>query len=102
MNRDVYKFLEDIRLAIGIIGQHLKGIESLESYISDLKTIDSVERRLSVIGEALYKANKLEKSLPVSDKTKIIGLRHIIVHEYNLINHETVWEIIPTNLPILN
>jgi uncharacterized protein with HEPN domain len=65
------------------------------------KTIDSVERRLAIIGEALYQANKMYKGLNITDKAKIIGLRHILIHEYDLINDATIWKIVTENLPSL-
>jgi uncharacterized protein with HEPN domain len=89
MKHDILKFLEDIRLSVDIVNQHVARIDSLEKYTSDSKTIDAVERRLANIGEALFQANKRQPDLPVTDKTKIIGLRHILVHEYDLTNDAT-------------
>lgn len=101
MKHDIYKFLEDIRLSVDIIKQHIETVSSLEAYSNDQKTIDSVERRLAIIGEALYRANKLRPDLDVTSKSKIIGLRHILVHEYDLINDATIWGIANDNLPLL-
>jgi len=39
--------------------------------------------------------------LPITSKIKIIGLRHILVHGYDLINSETIWQIVKNHLPIL-
>jgi len=101
MNPDIIKYFEDIKLSIDIIERHVSGILTLSEYQADLKTIDSVERRLAIIGEALYKADKLDKLLPITFKAKIIGLRHFLVHEYDLIEDATIWNIIHHNLPIL-
>lgn len=101
MNPDILKYLEDINLSIQAIEDHVSNVPTLREYESDLKTIDAVERRLAIIGEALFKADKLDKSLPVSQKQKIIGLRHILVHDYDLIDDSTIWLIIKNNLPIL-
>lgn len=73
MNPDVSKYIEDVRLSIEIIESHMTGISGFKQYENDLKTIDSVERRLAIIGEALFKAEKLEKNLPLSNLNKIIG-----------------------------
>ncbi len=101
MNPEIVKYLEDVYLSIEIIELHISGIESLKQYQNDLKTIDAIERRLGIIGEALYKANKIDASLSITAKGKIIGLRHILVHDYNLIDIPTIWLIIQKNLPVL-
>ena len=62
---------------------------------------DAVERRLAIIGEALWKASKIDKSINFSYQKSIISLRHIIVHEYDMIDKGTLWRIIKNDLPIL-
>ncbi|MCC6287886.1 MAG: DUF86 domain-containing protein [Chitinophagaceae bacterium] len=37
----------------------------------------------------------------IADKKKIIGLRHILVHDYDLIDDSTIWLIITKSLPVL-
>ncbi len=66
-----------------------------------METIDAVERRLAIIGEALFKTDKIEPEIEISNKKKIITLRHILVHEYNLISNSTIWQILKYSLPIL-
>lgn len=53
------------------------------------------------IGEALFKANKINELSDISDIKRIIGLRHILVHDYDLIDDATIWRIIQNNLPVL-
>lgn len=101
MKPDILKYLEDILLSIGIIEEHVLGIKNFQQYEGDQKTIDSVERRLAIIGEALFKANKLDELLDISDKKRIIGLRHILVHDYDLIDDATIWRIVQQHLPVL-
>jgi uncharacterized protein with HEPN domain len=54
-----------------------------------------------IIGEALWKASKSDSSISVTDQKKIIGLRHIIVHDYDLIDKPTLWRITTNNIPLL-
>src|SRR5512135_1621860 len=58
--------------------------------------------RLQVIGEA---ANKLPASAkrrhPEVDWERIIGLRHLIVHEYWRVDLDRVWEIVTKDIPDL-
>ncbi|MGN6601990.1 MAG: HepT-like ribonuclease domain-containing protein [Ginsengibacter sp.] len=53
MNRDSLKFIEDILDSIDVIKSHLSGIKTFSQFTSNLMLIDAVERRLSIVGEAL-------------------------------------------------
>lgn len=101
MGIKVYKYLFDIADSIEIIEDHLSRINSLTEYTNDLKTIDAAERRLSIIGEALNKAVKLNAQLEITNKSKIIGLRHILIHNYDALDNATIWTITQKNLPVL-
>ncbi len=101
MEIKVYKYLFDITDSIEIIENHLLRISSLTEYTNDLKTIDAVERRSSIIGEALNKAVKLNTQLEITNKSKIIGLRHILIHNYDVLDDATIWTITQKDLPVL-
>ena len=101
MNREVGKYLLDIIASIKLIEQHLMEVPTLSDYKNSIKTIDAVERRLAIIGEALKKADRLEPQLVISNKARIIGLRNILTHDYDLIENETIWVICKKYLPIL-
>jgi uncharacterized protein with HEPN domain len=100
MNPDIKKYLFDSIDSIEIIESHLKNIKDLSAYKADIKTIDAVERRLAIIGEAIWKADKLQ-DININNKPKIIGLRHILIHDYDLIEDETIWTICKKYLPEL-
>lgn len=68
MAKDVKLYLEDILLSIAAIESHLAGIIYFSQYENNLKVSDAVERRISIIGEAVFKADKLDKSLFISNK----------------------------------
>ena len=40
----------------------------------------------------------MNNDIQVTDQKKIIGLRHILVHDYDLIDDATIWKIIHSNL----
>ena len=101
MNRDVKKFLQDIFDSIVLIESYFQIVPTLSAYKSNAMMIDAVERRLSIIGEAMWKADKLNKEIAISNKNKIISLRHILVHDYDLIDPDAIWMIYKKNLPIL-
>jgi uncharacterized protein with HEPN domain len=101
MNPESLKYVEDILDSIEMIEFHLREIKSFSEYSSNLTVIDAVERRLAIIGEALWKITKLDPELKVTDQKKIIGLRHILVHDYDLIDDGTIWKIVQNSLDIL-
>jgi uncharacterized protein with HEPN domain len=101
MNLEVKKLLQDILDSIVIIESHLQNIPSLSIYIKDVKTMDAVERLLAIIGEALWKADKKDNTLNISSKNKVVSLRHIIVHDYDIVEDSSIWIICKNHLPIL-
>jgi uncharacterized protein with HEPN domain len=60
------------------------------------------ERWISVIGEA---AARLPEDIRVGESDiewrKIIGMRHHLVHGYDVIDYDVVWEVISAHLPVL-
>ena len=101
MNREVAKLIQDVFDSIVLIEDHLQNVQTLAAYETNMMAIDAVERRLAIIGEALWKADKIDPALIVSDKKRIISLRHIIVHDYDLLENATIWLICKRNIPIL-
>lgn len=101
MNPDVLKYLQDILDSIGRIEWHIRSINSITEFSANVTVTDAVERRLAIIGEALWKAKKIDDSVVITDEKRIIGLRHILVHDYDYIDDPTIWKICQNNLPIL-
>jgi uncharacterized protein with HEPN domain len=63
---------------------------------------DAVIRRLELIGEA---ANRLTEEFrshyPEIPWSAIVGLRNVLIHEYDTIDLDRVWETIAKNIPEL-
>ena len=91
MHRDVRMYLDDMLESAQFIKQYLTGFPTLSAYTANRMARDAVERRLAIIGEALNKANKINQALLISDKAKIIGLRHILVHDYDKAVPDRIW-----------
>lgn len=98
---DVKKFLVDILLSVDIILEYLTDVKSYAEFAKNKMAVDAIERRLAIIGEALAKAIKADDTITVSDSKKIIGLRHILVHDYDLVDEPIIWKIINVNIPVL-
>ncbi|GAA4311935.1 HepT-like ribonuclease domain-containing protein [Compostibacter hankyongensis] len=102
MKPEAVKYLYDVLDSIHAITHHIKDTPSLKLFMHNPTVTDAVERRLAIIGEALHQIKKKDSSLTgISDHKKIIGLRHILVHDYDLIDHATIWIIVTKHLPRL-
>jgi uncharacterized protein with HEPN domain len=100
MARDKESLL-DIVEAIEKILAYTKGIRFEEFQIDDEKQ-DAVLRRILVIGEATKRLSPEFKTrhsqIPWKD---IAGMRDIVVHDYNRIDLETIWDVVQNDLPEL-
>ena len=102
MRHDPEKYLYDAEQAVLLIALFIKN-KSFPDYESDALLRSGVERQLIIVGEALNKLSKLAPQMTtgISVFNKIIGFRNMAVHGYDVLNHETVWEIVKTHLPVL-
>jgi uncharacterized protein with HEPN domain len=101
MSREINKLMTDIDKSINMIEAYLQYVPTLTEFKSDTLITDAIHRRLSIIGEALWKADKLDPDLLITDKKRIISFRHILIHDYDLLSEETIWMICNKHLPIL-
>ena len=101
MNKDPLVYIDDIRDSIEAIKRYTAGL-SKEDFFSSTEKQDAVYRRLEVIGEA---ANRLPKEFtnqyPRIPWHKVIGMRNVLIHEYDSIDLGRVWETIQKDIPKL-
>ena len=93
------------------LGHILDAIAEVESYIvgfdfelfqQDSKTHYATIKQLEIIGEAANNISETTKEIDLSiEWRKIIGLRHILVHEYFGIQVEVVWQIVMNDMPMM-
>ena len=59
-----------------------------------------VERELEIIGEALGRLRRDHPKLAeqVTGIHKIIGLRNVLAHGYDMLEHEILWDIIENKI----
>jgi uncharacterized protein with HEPN domain len=97
--KDIRKYLFDVLIAIGEIEAFSTGFTI--SHLEIVKNKWALERGIAIIGEALFKARNINPELPVSDLNKIIATRHIVVHDYDIIDNARLLIIISKHLPVL-
>ncbi len=98
--RDPDERLEDILEAIVRIERY--AARGRAAFESDELIQNWFVRNLQIIGEAARALPKeTQESAPDIPWSNIIGMRHILVHDYFSIDTETVWRAIEQDLPAL-
>ena len=102
MRREVQKYLADILTAGELIQEFSRG-KIPADYDQDRLLSSAVERQLTIIGEALNQASKLDTSIAsqIASFREIIAFRNLLIHGYGIIKNDTVWGIITDDLPHL-
>ncbi len=76
---------------------------SLDEYSDNLLLRSAVERQFEILGEALNLASaanpEIETNLP--DLRSIVGMRNRIIHGYDSVDEEIVWDAVKTHIPPL-
>lgn len=102
MQHDPRAHLADVIEAAESIRAFTAGV-SFERYRVDDLVQSAVERQFEIIGEAL---NRLRRDDPavaarVPDVDRIVGFRNVLIHGYDIVDHEAVWDAITKELPTL-
>lgn len=102
MRRDVLKLLEDARAACEEVELFING-GNLTTFVTNLSLKRSVERSLEIIGEALRRLRDLDPEVGdrIPNIHRIIGLRNIIAHGYDVLDYEIIWDIATQEVPEL-
>ena len=73
-----------------------------EAFFEDYKCQLAVIRCLEVMGEAVKRLSKdIQKEHPEIPWTSIAGMRDILIHAYNKVDLEEVWNTIKQDIPML-
>ena len=98
--RDPRERLKDILEAIDNIQRYV--VFGKESFERDELIQNWFVRHLQIIGEAARALpDNIKGRAPGLPWPKIVGMRHILVHDYFAIDTEVVWEAVATDLPAL-
>ena len=92
------KYYYDILSAIALINEFLTGTTLFSQYTIDKKTKSAVERQLAIIGEAITQIKKIDGSEIITDHSKIIAFRNLLIHSYDNVEDIQVWTIVTNHL----
>jgi len=100
MSRDPQYFL-DILEAAKLAQSYVAG-KTQEEFLQDTLCQDAVIRRLEIIGEAARRlSHEARVSLPELTWHAMIGMRNLLIHEYDDVDLSIVWDTVKTGLPAL-
>lgn len=100
MERDVQSLL-DMLQSSEIIMEYISG-RSREDLTTDLQLQDAIIRRFSIIGEAAKRVSEpTRNNLTEIPWSVINGMRNRLIHEYDGIDLDVVWDTAVNSLPTL-
>lgn len=94
------KWLFDIVRYGTRVREYLGDVPNYLSYEADTKTQLAIERCLEVIGEACYKLRKYHQ-LILSYSDRAYNFRGSLIHQYDEIKPQTIFQFATQHLPIL-
>lgn len=100
MQRDeayLLDIFESAKIAVGYLKDY-----SLEQFEKDIRTQDAVIRRIEIIGEASSKVSEDTQNKYINIPWKNMkGMRNLLIHEYNYLDLEIIYETVLNNIPPL-
>lgn len=102
MKHDPKKYLTDMLDTCRYLLEATQG-KTILDYNADRTFRGSVEREFQNIGEALRQLDSRcpEIAARITDYQRIIRFRHALVHGYDSIKPQLVWDLIENKLPTL-
>jgi len=96
------KLLEDIREAAAFISDSTQSV-TLDRYRQDKLLRFAVERNFEIIGEAIKRLAAADQATAshIGDYQQIIAFRNVLIHGYDLVDHELVWSTVKNQVPKL-
>jgi uncharacterized protein with HEPN domain len=76
---------------------------TLPEYLADLRTRSAVERQFEILGEAFVRLRETDAETFVQfpQAPRVTGFRNRLIHGYNAIDQEAVWDVVQRHLPAL-
>jgi uncharacterized protein with HEPN domain len=99
----IEKLLQDVRLSCTEIADFIDDV-SFEDFQEDRMLQLAIEREFGIIGEALYRLERIEEdtlSSKIPEYRKVIDFRNVIAHGYDIIDEAAMWDFAENRVPEL-
>jgi uncharacterized protein with HEPN domain len=102
MQRDPRTYLWDAHRAVELLRRFSDG-KTFTDYQADAMLRSAVERQFEIVGEALNRLSKEDKSLAaqIPELGRIVAFRNILIHGYADVDDTLVWQAVTDKLPAL-
>jgi len=80
---------------------HFSNNKDFNEYKSNKLLRRGIERELEIIGEATNRILKIDPNIEIDDARRIVNLRNMVIHGYDLIDDVVIWGIISKDIPNL-
>jgi uncharacterized protein with HEPN domain len=102
MNDETKRRLLDALEACRAIQKFSAGTDYL-SFLNNELLRAALERKFEILGEALNRAEQSDPELAerLPELRRIIGMRNKIIHGYDAVDEEILWDAVQFNAPIL-
>ena len=98
MQRDQV-YLLDILEAARLAVSYVQGVQ-VDDFLVNTQLQDSVIRRIEIIGEAARRVSEQTKAAhPDLPWREMVGMRNLMIHEYDGVDLWVVWETVQNDLP---
>ena len=101
MQREIQKYLLDIKESIDSINEYLGDKRDFNKYKTNKLLRRGIERELEIIGEATKRILKIDSNIDISDSRRIVDLRNWVIHGYDKVDDVIIWGIISRDIPRL-
>lgn len=100
MQRDAASLL-DILDSAQLVQRYVGG-KTLQDLLEDVGLQDKVVRRFEIIGEAARRlSDETRDRLGSVPWRAVVGLRDVLIHDYDEVDYEELWDIVQNDLPRL-
>jgi uncharacterized protein with HEPN domain len=94
-------YLLDILQSAEKVKRYAAG-KTLEMFLEDDLLRDAIERNLEIIGEACRRiSDQFKQEHAEIPWRQIIAQRNVLIHEYNNIQGEEIWDVVTFHIPKL-
>ncbi|MDX6443676.1 MAG: hypothetical protein QOH71_750 [Blastocatellia bacterium] len=102
MNVETKRRLLDALEACQAIQQFSAGID-FNAFLADEMRQAALERKFEILGEALNRAEQSDPELGdrLPELRRIIGMRNRIIHGYDAVDEEILWDAVQFKIPLL-
>ena len=93
----LFDILDAARLALSYVANKTR-----DESLTDTQCQDAVIRRIEINGEAARRVpDYAQKTLPQLPWGAMIGMRNVMIHDYDTVDLTIVWDTVQRDLPVL-